>query len=141
MVNFTIMPSPSLTTEKFQALGQSEAFLNLQERISLAAKTERSVIFIGERGTGKELAAHRLHLLSKRWNEPYLTLNCASLSPTLIESDAPDDTPPVALPERVCWAVTETCGSLLAPAPSIDARAASASLRAARTEGRFRAAS
>jgi psp operon transcriptional activator len=70
-----------------QAIGQSEAFLALQERISRAAGTERSVIFIGERGTGKELAAARLHLLSARWNQPYVTLNCASLSPTLIESE------------------------------------------------------
>ncbi|MCL5271232.1 MAG: phage shock protein operon transcriptional activator [bacterium] len=70
-----------------QALGESEAFLALQERISRAAATDRPVIFIGERGTGKELAARRLHLLSPRWNQPYVTLNCASLSPTLIESE------------------------------------------------------
>ena len=69
------------------ALGESEAFIACQERISLAARTERPVIFIGERGTGKELAARRLHLLSRRWNEAYVTLNCASLSPTLIESE------------------------------------------------------
>lgn len=68
-------------------MGQSEAFLELQERISQAAQTERPVILIGERGTGKELAALRLHMLSGRWGEPYVTLNCASLSPTLIESE------------------------------------------------------
>ncbi|MCE5228541.1 phage shock protein operon transcriptional activator [bacterium] len=70
-----------------QALGQSEAFLELQERISMAARTSRPVIFIGERGTGKELAAARLHMLSTRWSQPYVTLNCAALSPTLIESE------------------------------------------------------
>ncbi len=70
-----------------QALGQSEAFLELQERISMAARTSRPVIFIGERGTGKELAAARLHMLSPRWSQPYVTLNCAALSPTLIESE------------------------------------------------------
>jgi len=69
------------------AIGQSEAFLGLQEQISRAAKTDRPVIFIGERGTGKELAAARLHLLSKRWNQAYVALNCASLTPTLIESE------------------------------------------------------
>jgi psp operon transcriptional activator len=74
-------------SEVQQAIGQSEAFLVLQERISRAARTERPVIFIGERGTGKELAAARLHLLSVRWNQPYVTLNCASLTPTLIESE------------------------------------------------------
>ncbi len=70
-----------------QALGESEAFLALQERISQAARTDRPVILIGERGTGKELAAARLHLLSARWGQPYVTLNCASLAPTLIESE------------------------------------------------------
>lgn len=76
-----------LEPERVQALGQSEAFLQVQEKISRAARTDRSVIFIGERGTGKELAAARLHLLSGRWGQPYIELNCASLSPTLIESE------------------------------------------------------
>lgn len=79
--------SDLLEPERVQALGQSEAFLEVQERISKAARTDRSVIFIGERGTGKELAAARLHLLSSRWGQPYIELNCASLSPTLIESE------------------------------------------------------
>jgi psp operon transcriptional activator len=45
------------------------------------------VLLVGERGTGKELAARRLHYLSARWNQPLVTLNCAALSPTLIESE------------------------------------------------------
>jgi psp operon transcriptional activator len=69
------------------SIGESEAFLDLQEHISRAAPIDRSVILIGERGTGKELAAKRLHLLSKRWNKPYVTLNCSSLAPSLIESE------------------------------------------------------
>lgn len=81
------MASPPPSSDKDQALGESPAFLNLQERISQAARTDRPVIFIGERGTGKELATARLHLLSPRWNKSYLTLNCASLTPTLIESE------------------------------------------------------
>lgn len=81
------MAAETISLEKFQALGESEAFLALQEQISRAAKTDRPVIFIGERGTGKELAAARLHLLSLRWNQSYVTLNCASLTPTLIESE------------------------------------------------------
>lgn len=75
------------TADDIQALGRSEAFLVFQERVSRAARTQRPIILIGERGTGKELAAARLHLLSPRWGAPYLTLNCASLSPTLIESE------------------------------------------------------
>ncbi len=70
-----------------EVLGHSEKFLELQEQLSRVAKVERPVLIIGERGTGKELAASRLHYLSNRWSEPFLTLNCAALSPTLIESE------------------------------------------------------
>ncbi len=70
-----------------EALGQSEAFLDFQERLSRVAKVERPVLLIGERGTGKELAARRLHYLSLRWAEPLVELNCAALAPTLIESE------------------------------------------------------
>ncbi len=66
------------------ALGTSEAFLHFQERLSRAARVNRSVLLIGERGTGKELAASRLHYLSARWRRPLITLNCAALAPTLI---------------------------------------------------------
>lgn len=70
-----------------EALGQSDAFLVFQERLSRAAKVDRPVLLVGERGTGKELAASRVHYLSSRWKEPFITLNCATLSPTLIESE------------------------------------------------------
>jgi len=68
-------------------LGQSEAFLDFQERLSRVAAVERPVLLIGERGTGKELAASRLHYLSQRWQGALVTLNCAALSPALIESE------------------------------------------------------
>ena len=70
-----------------EALGQSEAFLAFQEALSAVAKVERPVLIMGERGTGKELAAHRLHFLSPRWNRPLVALNCAALAPSLIESE------------------------------------------------------
>jgi len=70
-----------------EALGQSEAFLEFQERLSRVAPINRPVLLIGERGTGKELAAARLHYLSGRWERPLVTLNCASLAPSLIESE------------------------------------------------------
>ena len=70
-----------------EALGQSEVFLDFQERLSRVAPVERPVLLIGERGTGKELAAFRLHFLSLRWEGPFITLNCSTLSPTLIESE------------------------------------------------------
>ena len=61
---------PSLDPPFPEALGQSEAFLDFQERLSRVARVERPVLLIGERGTGKELAARRLHYLSLRWEEP-----------------------------------------------------------------------
>lgn len=70
-----------------EAIGESEAFLAFQEQLSRAAKVDRPILIIGERGTGKELAAARLHFLSLRWGEPFVALNCAALSPALIESE------------------------------------------------------
>ena len=70
-----------------EALGQSEPFLAFQERLSRVAPVNRPVLLIGERGTGKELAASRLHYLSNRWQAPMVAINCAALSPSLIESE------------------------------------------------------
>ena len=70
-----------------QFIGQSGAFLDAVERTSRAAPLRRPVLVIGERGTGKELIAERLHQLSKRWAEPLITLNCAALPETLIEAE------------------------------------------------------
>ncbi|MBE7560282.1 sigma 54-interacting transcriptional regulator [bacterium] len=69
------------------AIGQSEVFLEFQERLSRVARVNRPVLLLGERGTGKELAAHRLHYLSGRWQGPFVALNCAALAPGLIESE------------------------------------------------------
>ena len=69
------------------ALGQSDLFLQFQEKLSQIAPIHRPVLLMGERGTGKELAASRLHYLSMRWQYPLVTLNCSALSPTLIESE------------------------------------------------------
>lgn len=72
---------------KREALGQSEKFLEFQERLSKVAPINRPVLILGERGTGKELAAARLHFLSPRWQGPFVALNCSALSPSLIESE------------------------------------------------------
>ncbi len=69
------------------ALGQSEAFLEFQERLSKIAPIDRPVLLLGERGTGKELAAIRMHYLSQRWQGPFRALNCAALAPSLIEPE------------------------------------------------------
>ena len=70
-----------------QFIGQSGAFLDAVERASRAAPMSRPVLVIGERGTGKELIAERLHRLSPRWGEPLVTMNCAALPETLIEAE------------------------------------------------------
>ena len=70
-----------------QMIGQASPFLDAVERASRAAPLRRPVLVIGERGTGKELIAERLHRLSNRWQEPLVTMNCAALPETLIEAE------------------------------------------------------
>ncbi len=70
-----------------QFIGQSAAFQDAVERASQAATLDRPVLVIGERGTGKELIAERLHRLSARWDKPYVILNCAAIPETLIEAE------------------------------------------------------
>ena len=68
-------------------IGESPAFLEVLEEISRAAPLDRPVLIVGERGTGKELIAERLHFLSQRWDRPLVKLNCAAISETLLESE------------------------------------------------------
>ena len=70
-----------------QFVGQSLAFLDAVERASRAAPLNRPVLVIGERGTGKELIAERLHHLSPRWAGSLVTMNCAALPENLIEAE------------------------------------------------------
>lgn len=77
----------SMHVRPAEALGQSEAFLEFQERLSRAARADRPVLIIGERGTGKELASSRLHYLSSRWQGPFVPLNCAALAGSLLDSE------------------------------------------------------
>jgi psp operon transcriptional activator len=81
------MAETAATSPPGEALGQSEAFLAFSEALSRVARVDRPVLILGERGTGKELAAARLHFLSARWQEPLVALNCAALAPTLIEDE------------------------------------------------------
>ncbi len=68
-------------------LGESEAFLSFQQALSRAATVDRSILVVGERGSGKEIAAIRLHYLSPRWQNNLVTVNCAALPPSLIETE------------------------------------------------------
>ena len=68
-------------------IGESPAFMEVLEAVSQAAPLNRPVLLIGERGTGKELIADRLHYLSQRWDQPFVKLNCAALTESLLESE------------------------------------------------------
>lgn len=78
------MPSPS---EQDRLIGESPAFVAALEQVSKAALLHKPVLVVGERGTGKELVASRLHYLSERWEGEFLKFNCAAISDTLIESE------------------------------------------------------
>lgn len=68
-------------------IGESAVFLEMLEHISLVAPLSKPVLIIGERGTGKELVAARLHYLSRRWDQPFLKLNCAAINENLLETE------------------------------------------------------
>ncbi|MEZ6028546.1 MAG: phage shock protein operon transcriptional activator [Hyphomonadaceae bacterium] len=70
-----------------ELIGQSATWLETLERVSLAALVERPILVIGERGTGKELIAERLHYLSPRWDKPFVKVNCGALSQDLLDSE------------------------------------------------------
>ncbi len=70
-----------------QLIGESPSFLEVIEHVSQVAPLNRPVLVIGERGTGKELIAARLHYLSARWDKPFVKLNCAALADSLLETE------------------------------------------------------
>lgn len=62
-------------------------FLEMLEHVSRAAPLNKPVLVVGERGTGKELIASRLHFLSGRWEQPLVKVNCAALTESILESE------------------------------------------------------
>jgi psp operon transcriptional activator len=68
-------------------IGESPIFLEILEHVSRVAQLNRPVLVIGERGTGKELIAARIHFLSPRWDRPFVKLNCAALAESLLETE------------------------------------------------------
>jgi psp operon transcriptional activator len=68
-------------------IGESPAFMDTMERVSRVAPLNKPVLIIGERGTGKELTAERLHYLSARWEQTLIKLNCAAVPETLLETE------------------------------------------------------
>jgi len=68
-------------------IGEAPAFLEMLEHVSGAAPLAKPVLVVGERGTGKELIASRLHFLSQRWEQPLVKVNCAALTESILESE------------------------------------------------------
>ena len=66
-------------------IGEAPAFLEMLEHVSRAAPLSKPVLVVGERGTGKELIASRLHFLSSRWEQPVVKVNCAALTESILE--------------------------------------------------------
>jgi len=72
--------------EKQIILGESTLLTQALEQLSVIAPLTKPVLIVGERGTGKELVAERLHFLSLRWQKPYLKINCAAMNDSLLDS-------------------------------------------------------
>ena len=70
-----------------QLIGEDPAWLEAQEHVSRLAPLDRPCLIIGERGTGKELIGERMHFLSRRWEGPFVKVNCAALSEQLLDSE------------------------------------------------------
>lgn len=70
-----------------QPIGRSAIFYALLDKVSDAAALEKPVLIMGERGTGKELIASRLHFLSPRWEQPYIRVNCAAYSDEMLDKE------------------------------------------------------
>ncbi|SHI23962.1 sigma-54-dependent transcriptional regulator [Desulfosporosinus lacus] len=71
----------------WQLVGNSEAMKAVKHLVERVALTPATVLIEGESGTGKELVAHAIHTLSPRVNGPFIRVNCAALTETLLESE------------------------------------------------------
>ena len=68
-------------------IGEASAWIEALDQVSQLAPINRAALILGERGTGKELIAKRLHFLSPRWEQPLVKINCASFTDSLLESE------------------------------------------------------
>ena len=76
-----------MPSEPDRMIGESAAFLQALDDVSAVAPLDKPVLIVGERGTGKELIAARLHYLSNRWDAEFLKMNCAAISDSLLEDE------------------------------------------------------
>ncbi len=70
-----------------EIVGKSDVMVATLQKVEQAAKTDATVLLLGETGTGKELLAHALHARSNRKNRPFVRIDCTTLPPGLVESE------------------------------------------------------
>src|SRR5207253_365518 len=87
LVDEDLGEAPAHRTSFGRAVGESLVMRRLFGMLERAAKSEASVVLLGETGTGKELLAEGLHLESKRKEKPFVVVDCSALSPGLVESE------------------------------------------------------
>lgn len=85
--NIYLQEEVRLLVEHTDIVGQSVAMKKVLTQAEQVAQTDSTVLLLGETGTGKELLARAIHSMSLRKDRPLVTVNCASLPPTLIESE------------------------------------------------------
>jgi psp operon transcriptional activator PspF len=76
-----------LAGKRWQIVGDSDAMRTVMTKIEKVAPVPRPVLVLGPRGTGKELVARAIHTLSPRASEPFITINCAAVAESLLESE------------------------------------------------------
>ena len=72
---------------RWSIVGDSPSIRNVMTKIERVAPLPRPVLVLGPRGTGKELVARAIHTLSPRASEPFITINCAAIAESLLESE------------------------------------------------------
>ena len=83
----TAQPGEADYSNDEELVGRSPAMLQVFKTIGRVASTQEPVLILGESGTGKELVASAIHRNSDRAGQPFIRVNCAALSPTLLESE------------------------------------------------------
>jgi Nif-specific regulatory protein len=73
--------------EGVRLIGDSPAIAALRSTIRRVADTELAILILGENGTGKEVVSQSIHYLSRRRDEPFIAVNCAAITETLLESE------------------------------------------------------
>jgi two-component system response regulator HydG len=85
--NRRLRESLGLRFDRSRIIGQSPAMVKLLDTVSQVAPSEATVLITGESGTGKELIAAAIHFNSPRRDGPFVQLNCAAITETLLESE------------------------------------------------------